>query len=293
MKRTLLLAMSPLAFAIACGSSGSMISDDRLQPEDAVEADTLADIASDAGDGNTRDATVADGFDPGNDGSLSGDDSNPDSDPGEADVPIPVDAFAFDAEVPFGDAVEVSSSQDISAFQPDVAGLSNLSCKEFYRQCVAQCPLGTNDLPEPACFDACRPTLSAEGASTLDAFVACLQTSGCELMTDATARLTCYGEACGTTYTACFHGDLGCGDVLTCAQACPQGDSYSSCVVACSQDGTVDSQALIVKILQCIAAACCPDNSAACNTPEGKTCTNQVFQLGGACFGLGVQCVSG
>ncbi len=194
------------------------------------------------------------------------------------------------AELPIEAVVEVAA--DVS-FTLDTVGLSNLSCKDFYRECVSQCPKGADGQPVPTCFQACHQLLSPEGATTTDAFVKCVVDSGCDLKADDQAKLACYGQTCGDTYFACFHGTSGCKDVLTCAQACPQGTTYGACVVACSQDGTVDAQKQLIAILKCISDNCCKANAADCQTPAGQQCAKDVFTpvTGGQCLQLGLACM--
>jgi hypothetical protein len=219
----------------------------------------------------------------------------------DAEADVPADPWTFDApgpdattEVPAdpgaGDVPEAGEAGG-DALAQDAPG--NLSCKEFYRQCVAKCPIGADGMPLPTCFEACHQNLSPEGAQVTDAFVACITNSGCNLKPDDQAKLACYAETCGDTYYACFHGDDDCAAVLKCAQACPQGEGNGTCVVACSQDGTVAAQQHLVKILKCIADDCCPTDAAACGTPTGQQCAKDVFQPTGACFQLGVQCMTG
>jgi hypothetical protein len=189
------------------------------------------------------------------------------------------------------EAVEVSP--DMAASTPDTAGLSGLTCKQFYRQCVSQCPVGADKLPDPGCFDACRVTLSADGGRVLDALLSCIATSGCDAKPDDAAKLACYAGECADPYFACFHGEDSCKDVLACAQGCPQGEGNGACLVACSQEGTVEAQKQIASILKCIGDECCPGDAAKCGTPQGQQCSKDVFQIGGACFALGMGCMAG
>jgi hypothetical protein len=222
---------------------------------------------------------------------------------GEAVADVPADPWTFDVPVSDADAgadavvdpgtVDLPDAAEATAETLPDAAPGNLSCKEFYRQCVAKCPVGADGMPLPTCFEACHQTLSPEGAQVTDAFVACVTNSGCNLKPDDQAKLSCYAEECGDTYYACFHGDDDCAAVLKCAQACPQGEGNGKCVVACSQDGTVAAQQHLVKILKCIADNCCPTDAAACGTPTGQQCAKDVFQPTGACFQLGVQCMTG
>jgi len=176
---------------------------------------------------------------------------------------------------------------------PETVVMSDLTCKDFYLLCVSQCPLDTDGLPEEACFDACRETLSIEGEAALDTFLMCLDTSECDAEPDDSAKWNCYVNHCDDAYFGCFHGDEDCASVLKCIQACPQGDGQGACVVTCTQDGEPDAQKQLFKILKCIGENCCPDDAAQCRTPAGQQCGEDVFQVGGACFVLGTACIMG
>lgn len=224
------------------------------------------------------------GSDPGSEAGDTG------YDPGSLPKPDVADIPGFPDMAPLETAMEnVSDSLDPA----DTAALSDLSCKEFYLQCVSQCPLDGEGLAEEACFEACRDTLSTEGEAELDTFLGCLETSGCDIEPDDAAKWNCYVEQCDDAYFGCFHGDEDCAAVLQCIQACPQGDGYGTCVVVCTQDGEADAQKQLVKILQCIGENCCPGDAAQCQTPEGQQCSKDVFQMGGACFLLGSACLMG
>ncbi|MBM4396926.1 MAG: hypothetical protein FJ087_14710 [Deltaproteobacteria bacterium] len=192
-----------------------------------------------------------------------------------------------------GGESDAAAEADPASTGPDVAGLTGLDCKQFYRRCVSQCPVGADKLPDPGCFDACRVTLSANGGKTLDALLACVATSGCDAEPDDSAKLACYAGECADPYFACFHGEDSCKDVLACAQGCPQGEENGACLVACSQEGTVEAQKQIATILKCIGDECCPGDAAKCGTPQGQQCSKDVLGIGGACFALGMACVAG
>ncbi len=166
-----------------------------------------------------------------------------------------------------------------------------LDCKEFHRQCVAACPLNAENLPEPSCFEACKPYLTPQGEADLDAFLGCLDQAGCGAM-EGQEALLCMGDSCFAEYTGCFQGDQSCGDVLGCMGDCPEGDG-GACVVLCTQDGTPDAQQKLFDIIGCISDSCCPDDYATCGTPEGQTCSETAVGLGGDCFTVVTACMMG
>ena len=227
---------------------------------------------------------------------------SPRSDTSGGDSAVTPDGFVApdatdDAAAPdVGSTDGTDTPADVSVL-PDTAPADvapgTLSCKEFYQQCVSQCPKGADGQATPECFDACKPQLSVEGLAVTDALVACVDQAGCSGIADAGQALSCFANACSSQYFACFHGDQACKDVLTCMGGCAQGDGYDACVVACSQDGTEDAQQQLIAILQCIGQACCPDDAAACNTDAGKQCGKDAVGFGGACFTQASQCALG
>jgi len=217
------------------------------------------------------------------------------TDPGALpDAPAEVAPEAGDEDAPADTATPDPGAPDLPVeATPDTSSPGTQTCKQFYQECANLCPTAANGLPEPACFEACRPGLSAEGSQTLDAFLSCLANAGCDNQPDDTAKLLCYAGTCDDEYFACFHGDDTCGQVLTCMGGCPQDATNGACVVTCTQDGTVEAQKKLVGILTCIADTCCPDDAAACNTEAGKACSQGAVKMGGACFGQVTGCLVG
>ena len=90
------------------------------------------------------------------------------------------------------------------ALEPDTTGLNGLTCIEFYRLCVSQCPVDAENLPREDCFEVCRQTLSTGGEATLDTFLGCLESSGCDALPDDGDKFSCYVSKCDDAYFDCF-----------------------------------------------------------------------------------------
>jgi hypothetical protein len=174
---------------------------------------------------------------------------------------------------------------------PEIAA-GTLSCKEFWGQCVTACPKDGNGLPESACYEGCKATLTTQGASDLDTYMGCMEQNGCLQAADAVGLLQCLLDHCQEAYFACFHGEQSCSQVLQCMGGCPQGDN-GKCALECTQEGTPEAQAKLMDIAECTQQACCPTDPAQCATTEGQNCAKAALQFGGDCFGQVTACAMG
>ena len=158
---------------------------------------------------------------------------------------------------------------------------TQLTCQQLYLDCFPDC--GTDDT---ACAQACYEQLSTTGKTEADAFMNCLQTNACYDAADFNDCMTskCFGE-----YLGCFHGEKSCAQVASCMNGCSSSDT--TCWADCLAEGTTDVQIEYYNRMDtCLVAACCPSDTATCNTTEGQTCLTTALSAGGQCTWPSIGC---
>jgi len=163
-------------------------------------------------------------------------------------------------------------------------------CKDIYLECISgdglcvdlyfcliYCPGGDAG---DACKSACFGAASVEANTLWDAFIDCLDLNG--YFDCTTGDSACYDaawETCDPEFKECAYGELTCGQILGCRQACEWWDS--TCNQKCLQHGSVEAQAALAAMGECVEQEC--------PVVTGQ-CEQEVLLL--ACFDTYVDCVA-
>lgn len=128
----------------------------------------------------------------------------------------------------------------------------DLSCVDMYL-CLVNCPGGESGYE---CPEECYANGTVEALKLWDIFIDCLIGSGyydCPYNGDASCEEEAY-ESCDAEFKACAHGNLDCGDILDCRDACAPTDQVCSlsCVLHASQEAGGQWDVLI----ECIENQC-------------------------------------
>jgi hypothetical protein len=260
----LTLAIGALVFAGCSSSSGTTRS-------------TSGSTATDGNDGSTAIADVVGGDSQSTDGADGADGVAATSATDGADGTSGIDGID-------------GGTADVIISAPDTA-TEELSCTGIL-QCVnANCASATDPTTFGACLTDCQNKGSAQSSLAFQNFFQCIG-QFCSQVSEAEYS-ACLQTNCNDQYTACIigeGGDLDCGGLLTCLNACSTAADAAACQSECI--GDVQSAEVLdtyTAIEECVFAEC--------PAPEGGTpdpaCISAAQQEGGACADELQACIIG